>query len=112
MVVFPRNQIIPKGKDNYYELRPCFGIHLLTSTIQSQDIRAADQLNYLILKIKRLFLPPKCAADFIKNYLPGNVVNKLDLSTVELERKYFINKQLKGMQSDLLYKLKTIDGKS
>jgi hypothetical protein len=51
------------------------------------------------------------AADFIKNYLPCHIVNNLDLSTVQLERKSFINNQLKGSQSDLLYKIKTIDNK-
>ncbi|ETR73310.1 MAG: transposase YhgA family protein [Candidatus Magnetoglobus multicellularis str. Araruama] len=51
------------------------------------------------------------AADFIKNYLPSHIVNNLDLSTVQLERKSFINNQLKGSQSDLLYKIKTIDNK-
>ncbi|ETR66396.1 MAG: hypothetical protein OMM_12847 [Candidatus Magnetoglobus multicellularis str. Araruama] len=49
------------------------------------------------------------ATDFIKNYLPDRIVKTLDLSTLELERKSFINKQLKGSQSDLLYKVKTID---
>jgi len=49
------------------------------------------------------------AADFIKNYLPDYIVKRLDLSSVKLERKSFINKQLKGSQSDLLYKVKTID---
>jgi hypothetical protein len=49
------------------------------------------------------------ATDFIKNYLPDHIVKTLDLSTLELERKSFINKQLKGSQSDLLYKVKTID---
>ncbi|KPA17213.1 Transposase (putative), YhgA-like protein [Candidatus Magnetomorum sp. HK-1] len=61
---------------------------------------------------ENIFLRLDIAADFIKNYLPSDMVKTLDLSTVELERKSFINKQLKGMQSDLLYKLKTIDGKS
>jgi len=48
---------------------------------------------------------------FFEHSLPDHIVNNLNLSTVQLERKSFINNQLKGSQSDLLYKIKTIDNK-
>ena len=59
---------------------------------------------------EQMFSRLDIATDFISNYLPENVVKLLDISSLELERKSFINKQLQGMQSDILYKIKTIDG--
>lgn len=61
--------------------------------------------------IENIFSRLEIAVDFIKNYLPEPVVARLDLSTVELERKSFINKQLKSSQADLLFKVQTIDKK-
>ena len=49
------------------------------------------------------------ARDFLKNYLPAEVTDILDLQKLELQKDTFVDKKLRGMQSDLLFKTKILN---
>lgn len=57
---------------------------------------------------KRLFGAPEVAADFLRNYLPAEIVSRLDLETLQLEKESFIDPELRESFSDLLFKVKTV----
>lgn len=56
---------------------------------------------------KLLFGDLEVAADFLRNYLPAEVLARLDLDTLQLEKESFIDPELRESFSDLLFKLKT-----
>ena len=60
---------------------------------------------------QRTFSRIDVAHDFISNYLPKNIVNQLDLNTLELDRESFVDILLSATQSDLVFKVKRKDGK-
>jgi predicted transposase/invertase (TIGR01784 family) len=43
------------------------------------------------------------AIDFLKNYLPANLLDKINLQTLAIEKDSFVDKHLKESYSDLLY---------
>jgi predicted transposase/invertase (TIGR01784 family) len=45
------------------------------------------------------------AVDFLKNYLPSNLLQKINLDTLSIEKDSFVDKNLKESFSDLLYKV-------
>jgi predicted transposase/invertase (TIGR01784 family) len=45
------------------------------------------------------------AVDFLKNYLPSNLLQKIDLDTLSIEKDSFVDKNFKEYFSDLLYKV-------
>jgi len=58
---------------------------------------------------EKVFSRKDVAVDLIQNYLPKEIINDLDLSTLQLENKSFISNELKSSQSDLLFKVLTKD---
>ena len=48
--------------------------------------------------------------DFLRAYLPTDVVAVLDLDTLELTKESFVDEQLRAHYSDLLYRVKRQDG--
>ncbi len=48
--------------------------------------------------------------DFLRHYLPAEVVDLLDLRSLELSKESFIDEQLRAHYSDMLYQLKLKDG--
>ncbi len=57
---------------------------------------------------KRLFGDLEVAADFLRNYLPAEILSRLDLDTLELEKESFIDPELRESFSDLLFRVKTV----
>jgi hypothetical protein len=55
---------------------------------------------------KRLFGNLEVAADFLRNYLPAEILSRLDLGTLELEKESFIAPELRESFSDLLFSVK------
>ena len=49
------------------------------------------------------------ARDFLANYLPTEVVGLLDLGSLELQKDSYIDKKLRELQSDLLFRAKFSD---
>ena len=49
------------------------------------------------------------ARSLLENYLPGNLLEKIDLDSLEICKDSFVEKSLKEFHSDLLYKVK-MDG--
>ena len=47
--------------------------------------------------------------DFLNNYLPKDVLNLMDLNTIEIEKDSFIEKDLEEYFSDILYKVMLSD---
>ena len=64
------------------------------------------------LFFEKVFSRKDVSVDFFQNYLPESIVNRLDLSTIHLEKQSFISNELKASQSDLLFRVKTKEGKS
>ena len=68
-----------------------------------------DQINNLANPHDKLFRAvwsnPENAAGFLKHYLPENVLQVLDLSSLETAKDSFIEKELKDYYSDILYKV-------
>jgi len=50
------------------------------------------------------------ARDFLRHYLPADIVALLDLRSLELSKESFIDEQLRGHYSDMLYQLRFKDG--
>jgi predicted transposase/invertase (TIGR01784 family) len=60
---------------------------------------------------KYTFGDKEITKDFIKYYLPKQVSKELDLETLKEEKGSYIDEQLKGLYSDLLFKIKDKDKK-
>jgi predicted transposase/invertase (TIGR01784 family) len=43
------------------------------------------------------------AVDFLKNYLPANLLQKINTDTLSIEKDSFVSRELKESFSDLLY---------
>jgi hypothetical protein len=52
---------------------------------------------------RQLLAQPETAADFVKNYLPADVVAMLDLTQLQPEKETFVDARLRKHFSDLLY---------
>jgi addiction module HigA family antidote len=59
--------------------------------------------------IKAVFLDRAEAESFFKAYLPKSIIKDLDWETLRLEGSRFIDEELKGTESDLLYRIKQIN---
>ena len=46
------------------------------------------------------------ACDFFQNYLPGHILELIDLDSLEISKDSFIEKELKEFFSDILYKVR------
>jgi predicted transposase/invertase (TIGR01784 family) len=68
-----------------------------------------NQINNLANPHDKLFRAvwsnPENAAGFLKHYLPENVLQVLDLASLEIAKDSFIEKDLKDYYSDILYKV-------
>ena len=54
---------------------------------------------------KETFGNTEIAKDFLNNYLPQNIINIIDIDTLQPQKDSFINKELKESFSDLLFKV-------
>lgn len=54
---------------------------------------------------KRVFTRKETAADFLRNYLPDNIVDLMDLDSLEYEKDSFVDEELSESLSDLLIKV-------
>ena len=54
---------------------------------------------------KEIFGKVEVARDFFSNYLPQNILNIIDIDTIESQKDSFINEELKESFSDLLFKV-------
>ena len=52
----------------------------------------------------------ECARGFLENYLPPDLLGVMDLSSLEIHKGSFVEKNLKEYHSDLLYRVKTEKG--
>ena len=59
---------------------------------------------------KETFSKKEAAIDFLRNYLPPQVIGIFDLSSVELVKDTFVDKELQAYYSDLLYRVGLSDG--
>lgn len=55
---------------------------------------------------KEVFSQKRIAKDFIKNNIPEEALNIIDMESLELQKDTFINEELKENFSDLIYKVK------
>jgi predicted transposase/invertase (TIGR01784 family) len=61
---------------------------------------------------KKIFGKVKNAKSFIRDYLPLEIVNCLDLETLEVKPETFIDDYLKKYSSDILYEVKNTENRS
>ncbi len=61
---------------------------------------------------KELFTHKENAVDFVRHYLPTQVVKLFDLTTLEICKDSFVDAALQELMSDLLYKVSLHDGQS
>ncbi len=61
---------------------------------------------------KELFTHKENAVDFVRHYLPSQVVKLFDLTTLEICKDSFVDAALQELMSDLLYKVSLQDGQS
>ena len=54
---------------------------------------------------KETFGNTEIAKDFLNNYLPQNIINIIDIDTLQPQKDSFINKELKECFTDLLFKV-------
>jgi predicted transposase/invertase (TIGR01784 family) len=59
---------------------------------------------------KQILSRPELATDLIRYYLPAEIVTLLDLTTVQIAKDSFVDKELQTHFSDLLYQVSTHDG--
>ena len=60
---------------------------------------------------KELMSRKESAEDFLRYYLPPEIVNKLDLSTLFISKDSFVDKELGEHFSDILYQINLKDGR-
>ena len=60
---------------------------------------------------KETFSRPEIVRDFLQNYLPAELVNLLNLDSLELQKDNFVDDDLQEHFSDLLYKVQLHDGR-
>ncbi len=58
---------------------------------------------------KRIMENQLSAKNFLKQYLPDNVKNIVDLNTIEVQKESYIESNLTKRFSDIVYKIKTIE---
>ncbi len=61
---------------------------------------------------RNVFSQRDTATDFLRNYLPPDVVELLDFSTLELAKDSFVDDELRQHFSDLLYQVQRFDAQS
>ena len=59
---------------------------------------------------KRTLGDKEVAVDFLKNYLPNNILKEIDLTDIKVAKDSFIDKELEESFSDILYNV-SIDGR-
>lgn len=59
---------------------------------------------------RKVFSDPQLAPQFISHYLPQPVVDQLDLSYLELEKKSFVDDELLTPRGDLLFRTRLREG--
>jgi predicted transposase/invertase (TIGR01784 family) len=57
--------------------------------------------------IRSVLSKPKLARDFLQNYLPPQVIEKLNLATLKITQESFVGEQLHQHHTDLLFRGKT-----
>ena len=60
---------------------------------------------------KEMLTQPEAANDFLRHYLPAAVAGLLDLTATELVKDSFVDAELQTHYSDLLYKVRLLDGR-
>ena len=75
-------------------------------------MKQPEIINPHAMFFEKVFSRKDVAQDFLQNYLLETVVKRLDLSTIHLEKESFISNELKSSQTDLLFRIKTIDKKN
>ncbi len=61
---------------------------------------------------KEVFSRKNTAVDFLANHLPSEVLQTLDLGTMEIRKDSFIDEELRESFSDLLYEVKLADSRA
>ena len=59
---------------------------------------------------REIFSDPVVAQDLLRNYLPSQVVESLDLTTLVLQKESFIDEDLRQHFTDLLYTVQQRNG--
>ena len=59
---------------------------------------------------KRTLGDKEVAVDFLKNYLPNNILKEIDLTDIKVAKDSFVDKELEESFSDILYNV-SIDGR-
>jgi predicted transposase/invertase (TIGR01784 family) len=59
---------------------------------------------------KQVMSNPATARDFVQNYLPADVVEHMELASLELSAESFVDAALQAHHTDLLFTLKLCDG--
>lgn len=59
---------------------------------------------------KALFSQREAAQDFLKNYLPADLIRLFDLTTLDIRKDSFVDPELQSHFSDILYKIACHDG--
>jgi predicted transposase/invertase (TIGR01784 family) len=62
------------------------------------------------LFFRETFSRPDVALDFLEHYLPAQVLQTVDLNTLELQKDTFVDPELREHFSDLLYRVEQADG--
>ena len=52
------------------------------------------------------------AVNFFKNYLPADILNLLDMKTLQIKKDSFVQKELKQFYSDILYQVASKNDKA
>lgn len=77
--------------------------------MESGDLKMKKVINPHDRLFREIWGKKSVAADFLQNYLPGNVLGLANLTTIEICKDSFIEKELEDYFSDLLYKVKLKD---
>ncbi|MCB0116471.1 MAG: Rpn family recombination-promoting nuclease/putative transposase [Caldilineaceae bacterium] len=59
---------------------------------------------------RQMFSDQAILADFIESYLPADIVDNVDLGSLDLQKESFIDEELQEHQSDLLCRMKQRNG--
>ena len=61
---------------------------------------------------KEAFSYPEAVNDFVRFYLPADVVKQINISSLQLEKDTFVDENLCKYYSDLIYSINLHDGRT
>ncbi|WP_200252575.1 Rpn family recombination-promoting nuclease/putative transposase [Lamprobacter modestohalophilus] len=80
---------------------------MLAATVQSGPVRSIDEINNPHdVYFRESFTRREIAQDFLRQQRPTELLEVVDLDSLEISKDSYVSKELRASYSDLVYRLK------